>query len=152
MRNTASFLIAVSLGVGALEAAADSDIRVNIGACAEELRVPAFSPLARSLNSSVSITARIHLDQKGSVISIDFSGGNPRYWAEVRLAIDQSHFRSVCSNTILELTFTFEISGPPSYDSQVSVTFRGPNHFVLHTNPLLPSIDRTGRIPGSGKN
>ncbi len=130
-----------------LEAA---DAMTDVGACAQELKLPMFSVLARSTNPAITVTIRFHVDQHGRADRLVFAGGEEGQQADVRFAIEQSRFRAECVDRLVELRFTYEIAGEPTFYPSIAVSFRSPNHFVMRTHPLMPNIDRT-RPPNTGK-
>jgi hypothetical protein len=116
---------------------------VDIGRCATDLKLPAFSSLAMSTNPSVTVTARVHLDSRGQIQKLDFEGGTPSHHAEIRIAMGRSRFARSCAAAPIAVVFTFEITGPPTDCPSTTVSFHGPNHFILSTNPPLPNVNRT---------
>lgn len=112
-------------------------------ACTSELRLPTFSDLARSMAPSVTVNVRLRVEATGQAGRLDFEGGSDGHRSDVRMAIQRSRFLPECSGKVLSLKFTYEISGAPDYSPPVTVTYRPPNHFILRTNPILPTADRT---------
>src|SRR5262249_1846160 len=128
MKGTAVvFSIAAGLIISSHALAQKDDVTMAIGTCAADLKLPVFSSLARSTGPSVTIVGRLHVDKQGLVRSIDFEGGEGAHHAEIQIAMEQSRFSSGCVGRIVEVKFTFEISGPPTDCPSTSITFRGPN-------------------------
>lgn len=139
-----SGLLLIALQVGRAQG---TEAGASLGECATELRLPAFSSLARSTNTPVTVDVRIHLDEAGHASALDFDGGEEGHHADIKIAIGESKFSRSCGGKVITVQFTYEIVGEPlEYPAPVVVLFHGPNRFVLRTHPVLPSIDRT-RVP-----
>jgi len=148
VENWSSILLltaALCLWAAGAEAAAPA----SICECVAELRMPAFSSLARSTSPSVTVDVQLQLDSAGRIQSTLFQGGDEGHHADINIALSQSKFVPACFGKALTMRFTFEIAGEPREYSTVLVTFRGPNHFVLQTHPLLPHIHRTRSPQGN---
>ena len=108
--------------------------------CAEDLQIPREGPSGKSGDRTGPVVVTVVPDSTGhpSSISIDRPSGPAarltRSW------IASSTFAKKCAGQRIVLQFSFVVEGAPIEYAFTWVTFRGPNHFIIHSRPRIPQV------------
>lgn len=117
-------------------------------ACIEEMLLPGYGSIARKADAPDTVTAHIIIgpDAKPSKILTD--SVQPFLSKEVEVFLKyNTQYRQDCHGEVITLRFTFVLSGSPSRAPTTRVRFRGPNEFVIESQPQAPIVDVFPRKP-----
>jgi hypothetical protein len=110
--------------------------------CVEEMLLPGYGSVARKARNLGTVTARVLVGQHGDPAKIETQGPDQMLQSEVEVFLKHNtKYLPACKGETVEILFTFELVGQPVRDPIVRVTFRGPNHFVLRSQPEAPIVD-----------
>jgi hypothetical protein len=111
--------------------------------CIKEMLLPAYGAIARKAMSPGTVKAEASIGPGGTLAGFR-SGDADRFLAlEVETFIRyNTSFRSECVGKQVSLVFTFVLEGDPVVDPTARVKFRGPNEFVIISQPQSPTVDR----------
>ena len=127
------------LGGGQRESASDT-----IVSCAENLQIPRYGPSGRVGERVGPLIIKVIPETTGRPRSIVVEGASGSVMTLVKAWISESTFASRCAGKELVLQFSFVVEGPPQQYPFSWVTFRAPNHFIVHSVARTP---RTFDVP-----
>jgi len=111
-------------------------------ACIEEMVVPPYSFIARRAQQPGTVKATIRIGPNGSMAGLELNSPDKDLALEVETFVKlYTVFRADCNGKVVTLVFTFRLEGPPVLGPTVRVWFRGPNHFVIVSQPQAPIIN-----------
>ena len=111
-------------------------------ACLKELMVPRYNLTARRSRSGGTVSVAVLIGEHGRPSRIDAVASNSDLADEVRFYLSNgTTYSEGCDGKVIDLQFTFELTGEPEWDPPVFVKFRPPNHFIIMSRPRKPDID-----------
>ena len=112
-------------------------------ACIKEMLLPGYGSIARKAKQTGSVTANVTIGQIGDISDLKTTSPDPFLAQEVEVFLRyNTRFRQDCSGKTVQVIFTFALEGHPVPDPTVRVTFKGPNEFVIRSQPQAPITDR----------
>lgn len=119
----------------------------ELAECALDLSIPRYGPGGAPGSIDGPILSEVMIGDGGHIASIGLRGGSVETKRIVRAWLGASVFAAKCSGQTVLLQFTFKVEGPESECPFSWVTFRGPNHFVVHSQPRKTHILRMPKEP-----
>ena len=129
--------------------ATDGGSSGTIDACSIDLQIPRQGPPGRPGDSIGPVHTFLKIGVDGRVQSVELAGGTDQARRIVEAWMRESLFSVDCVGRIIPVVFTFKTEGPPSNSPFSWVSFRGPNHFVVHSQVRRPHVFRSPNPPKS---
>ncbi len=119
--------------------------------CAEDLHIPRHGPPGKSGDIVGPIVAKVVPDTNGGVKSVVTDGLRSPATVLVKSWLSSSTFARGCAGRELVVKFSFVIEGTPIDYPFSWVTFKGPNHFIVHSRPRVPHVFPVPKGESEGK-
>jgi hypothetical protein len=127
---------------GSCMLAAEQKASTSLSPCVQDLKIPKFGPGARAAGDSAQpVISIVEIGANGSPAKIEFRNGDQRHRHEIEWYLRDSSFSSACAGKRIEIRFSFRIEGPRANYHTLRIEFKPPNHFLIFTNPLRPTVD-----------
>lgn len=111
--------------------------------CVTDLQIPRNGPSQKQGDSTGPIKTVITIGAEGALKLIEFKGGEESSHQIITAWMRMSKFSPQCAGKTVTILFTFETEGPPTDYPFSWVSFRTPNHFIVHSRARIPHIFRS---------
>jgi hypothetical protein len=109
--------------------------------CIEEMLLPGYGTIASKARKPGTAVASVTVS-KGTLASLSIQAPDSYLAREVEVFLRyNTTFRVDCGDAPVVLKFTFVLQGGPVADPTVRVRFRGPNEFVIESQPEAMRVE-----------
>ena len=135
MLRLALLLVASTLAVGWLNVSAASGLTGL--SCVDELLMPSYGAIARKAGQPGTVISRVTVGRDGKLALIRSTAPDKFLIQEVETFLRyNATYKSSCRGQTITLKFTFVLDNVvPTANPRLNVKFRGPNEFVIETQP-----------------
>jgi hypothetical protein len=134
-------LFVTAFGCVTTELAGRSEERINaLSTCAVDLQLPRSGPVGPEGEIIGPVVVTIVVDALGDPSTVTTEGGSDASAILVKSWVRGSTFSPKCSGKRLTFRISFVTEGPPIDYPFSWMTFRSPDHFVLHTRSRVPRV------------
>jgi hypothetical protein len=110
--------------------------------CIEDMLLPGYGSIARKAKMTGTVSATVAIGEAGAITDLKVVGPDPYLSMEVEIFLKyNTQFAASCNGKSVLLLFTFVLSGKPVTDPTVRVRFKGPNQFVIESQPEAPIVN-----------
>jgi hypothetical protein len=107
--------------------------------CIQDMLLSSYGSIARKAAQPGTVTAIVTVAPTGSLADLTLKATDKFLALEVETFLrGNTTFRSDCAGKKITIMFTFLLKGPPQINPSVNIRFRGPNHFVIESQPGAP--------------
>ena len=121
--------------------------------CVEEMLLPSYGPIARLAARPGTVTSLVKIASNGKLASVQSTAPDTFLIKEVETFLRyNTTFKAACRGEVIKLKFTFRLGdAPPSVSPGLNVRFRGPNEFVIESQPQAAIPDAIAVPPTHDK-
>jgi hypothetical protein len=120
--------------------------------CVAEIEIPRYSFVARRAAQTGTVEVDLRVSESGAAEDIKSIAPDDSLIQEVEAFLKaKAKFLLSCSGQRVHMLFTFRLEGEARSDPFSIVKFRPPNHFIITSQPKLPTIDVIPVKPGKAK-
>jgi|SRR5580698_911243 hypothetical protein len=108
--------------------------------CIDEMLLPSYGAIARKAAQPGTVISRVAVGSNGKLASVHSTAPDTFLIKEVETFLRyNTSFKSACRGQTITLKFTFLLDNvQPSPNPGLNVKFRGPNEFVIESQPQAP--------------
>jgi len=112
--------------------------------CVLEMELPRYSFIARNaVHNTGTVDIAFRIRGSAEIEDIQASAPDDRLVKEVLSVLETAaEFSPSCVGRRVHMIFTFELKGEARDNTFTLIKFKPPNHFVILSQPRLPTIDK----------